>query len=426
MAEPAPRPSLFTPASTLAATSAQKATHIQYQDVTFRNWYKKINWLNTTLVVLIPIYGLYLAKHTPLRGATLVWSIIYYVCTGFGITGGYHRLWSHRCYSARLPLRLFLAFVGAGAIQGSIRWWSANHRAHHRWTDTMKDPYSVMRGLIFSHIGWMVLNNDPKVKGRTDVSDLDSDWVVVWQHKHYGKCLLFTAWVFPCLVAGLGWGDWWGGLVYAGIVRACFVQQATFCVNSLAHWIGEQPFDDRRSPRDHVLTALVTMGEGYHNFHHEFPSDYRNAIIWLQQQQKALDRKRATLDWGAPLAQLPVVAWDEFKTRCAQGASLVAVAGVIHDVQSFIADHPGGKALVASAVGRDATALFNGGVYEHSNAAHNLLSTMRVGILRGGQEVEVWKSGRSRLEKDSKGFVVVRAGEQMTRVGEPVAAALAA
>jgi stearoyl-CoA desaturase (delta-9 desaturase) len=77
------------------------------------------------------------------------------------------------------------------------------------------------------------------------------------------------------VVAGLGWGDWWGGLVYAGIMRACFVQQATFCVNSLAHWLGEQPFDDRRTPRDHFITALVTLGEGYHNFHHEFPSDYR-------------------------------------------------------------------------------------------------------------------------------------------------------
>jgi stearoyl-CoA desaturase (delta-9 desaturase) len=264
-------------ASTAISSSlaAPKHTHIQYQSFTFRNWYKKINWLNTTLVVLIPICGFYLATNTPLRRPTFIWSIVYYFLTAFGITGGYHRLWSHRCYSARLPLRIFLAFVGAGAIQGSIRWWSANHRAHHRWTDTEKDPYSVMRGLLYSHLGWMVLNNDPKIKGRTDVSDLDSDPVVVWQHKNYGKCLLFTAWIFPTLVAGFGWGDWWGGLVYAGIIRACFAQQATFCVNSLAHWIGEQPFDDRRSPRDHVLTALVTMGEGYHNFHHEFPSDYR-------------------------------------------------------------------------------------------------------------------------------------------------------
>ena len=254
---------------------SSKPMHIAHQPTTLHNWYKKINWLNTTLVVLIPTFGLYLTRTTPLTRPTLLWSILYYFCTAFSITGGYHRLWSHRCYSARLPLRIFLAFTGAGAIQGSIRWWSANHRAHHRWTDTMKDPYSVMRGLLFSHIGWLVLNNDPKVKGRTDISDLDSDAIVVWQHKHYGKCLLFAAWGFPMLVAGLGWGDWWGGLVYAGIVRACFVQQATFCVNSLAHWIGEQPFDDRRSPRDHVLTALVTMGEGYVQLTHML----RNSLL---------------------------------------------------------------------------------------------------------------------------------------------------
>lgn len=330
----------------------------------------------------------------------------------------------------------------------------------------------------------MVLHDDPKIKGRTDVSDLDSDPIVVFQHKHYGKCLLVAAWLFPMTVAGLGWGDWWGGLVYAGLVRACFVQQATFCVNSLAHWIGEQPFDDRRSPRDHVLTALVTMGEGYHNFHHEFPSDYRmyqhssrerstrlirapgNAIIWyqydptkwliyvmsriplvpltynlktfrsneiekgrLQQQQKAVDRKRAKLDWGVPLSQLPVMSWDDFTAQAsANGMALVAIAGVIHDVSAFVAEHPGGKALIKSAIGKDATALFNGGVYEHSNAAHNLLSTMRVGVLRGGQEVEVWK--RSAAEKatlaEAKLHTVTSGGEQITRAVAPLTAAIAA
>jgi stearoyl-CoA desaturase (delta-9 desaturase) len=99
---------------------------------------------------------------------------------------------------------------------------------------------------------------------------------------------------------------------------------------------------------------------------------------------------------------------------------------VLHDVSGFIADHPGGKALIASAVGKDATALFNGGVYEHSNAAHNLLSTMRIGILRGGQEVEIWKTDTARLTRDTKGQAVARAGEQITRVGAPIAAAVAA
>lgn len=86
----------------------------------------------------------------------------------------------------------------------------------------------------------MVLKQNPKHQGRSDVSDLNEDPVVVWQHKHYGLVILTFGMLFPMFVAGLGWGDWKGGLVYAGILRFLFVQQATFCVNSLAHWLGEQ------------------------------------------------------------------------------------------------------------------------------------------------------------------------------------------
>jgi stearoyl-CoA desaturase (delta-9 desaturase) len=147
----------------------------------------------------------------------------------------------------------------------------------------------------------------------------------------------------------------------------------------------------------------------------------------LQQQQKSLDKKRSTLDWGVPLAQLPIISWDDFQAQASTGgAAVVAIAGVIHDISPFVADHPGGRALIKSAIGKDATALFNGGVYEHSNAAHNLLSTMRVGILRGGQEVEGWKNESSAQAKDKLGKLVVRAGEQITRVHAPVAAAVAA
>ena len=77
--------------------------------------------------------------------------------------------------------------------------------------------------------------------------------------------------------------------------------------------------------------------------------------------------------------------------RSKNGRAIIAVAGVVHDVSDFIKEHPGGKALITSGIGKDTTAIFNGGVYNHSNAAHNLLSTMRVGVLRGGCEVEIWK-----------------------------------
>ncbi|GAO15657.1 hypothetical protein UVI_02019260 [Ustilaginoidea virens] len=443
--------------------------HISETPMTWSNWHKHVNWLNTTFIILVPLAGFISAYWVPLQLNTAIFAVIYYFNTGLGITAGfpigYHRLWSHTSYRATLPLKIYLAAVGAGAVEGSIRWWSRGHRAHHRYTDTEKDPYSVRKGLLYSHLGWMVFKQNPKRAGRTDITDLNEDPVVVWQHQHYLKTVIFMALVLPTVFCGLLFNDWVGGFVYAGILRICFIQQATFCVNSLAHWLGDQPFDDRNSPRDHIITALVTLGEGYHNFHHEFPSDYRNAIEWwqydptkwainawkmlglaydlkqfraneiekgrVQQLQKKLDQKRATLDWGTPLEQLPVISWDDFVSESKNGKALVAIAGVIHDVTNFIKDHPGGKALISSAIGKDGTSVFNGGVYNHSNAAHNLLSTMRVGVLRGGCEVEIWK--RAQFENkditymnDSAGQRIVRAGSQVTKVSQPVASADAA
>ncbi|KAI0009722.1 acyl-CoA desaturase 1 [Xylariaceae sp. FL0662B] len=442
-----------------------KKAHITEFPITWDNWYKHVNWLNTTFIIIIPLVGFVAAYWTPLQLKTALFSVIYYFNAGLGITAGYHRLWAHSSYKASLPVKIYLAAMGAAAVEGSIRWWSSLHRSHHRYTDTEKDPYSVRKGLLYSHIGWMVMKQNPKRIGRSDISDLNDDPIVVWQHRNFLKSVISMALVFPTMVCGLGWGDWMGGFIYAGILRICFVQQATFCVNSLAHWLGDQPFDDRNSPRDHVITALVTLGEGYHNFHHEFPSDYRNAIEWwqydptkwtiwvwkklglaydlkqfrqneiekgrLQQIQKKLDQKRATLDWGVPLEQLPVLDWDDFVAQSKNGKALVGIAGVIHDVTDFIKDHPGGKALISSAIGKDATAVFNGGVYNHSNAAHNLLSTMRVGVIRGGCEVEIWK--RSQMEKEGGAFVtdssgrrIVRAGDQVTRIAQPTVSAEAA
>ncbi|KAK5651557.1 hypothetical protein OQA88_11922 [Cercophora sp. LCS_1] len=439
--------------------------HITDQPITLENWYQHVNWLNTTLILFIPLAGLIYSYWVPLQMKTLVFSVTYYYFAGLGITAGYHRLWAHTSYKATLPLRIFLAAGGSAAVEGSARWWSSGHRSHHRYTDTDKDPYSVRKGLLYSHIGWMVMKQNPRRIGRTDITDLNEDPVVVWQHQHYLKTVIVMALVVPTLICGLGWGDYLGGFIYGGILRIFFIQQATFCVNSLAHWLGDQPFDDRNSPRDHVITALVTLGEGYHNFHHEFPSDFRNAIEWwqydptkwaiwiwkqmglaynlktfpqneiekgrLQQQQKKLDQKRSTLDWGIPLEQLPVISWDDYVAQAKDGKALVAVAGVIHDVTDFIKDHPGGKALISSAIGKDATAIFNGGVYNHSNAAHNLLSTFRVGVLRGGCEVEIWKRAQSENKdvatiRDSSGQRIVRAGNQATRVSQPVASADAA
>ncbi|KAF7845994.1 hypothetical protein BT93_L5683 [Corymbia citriodora subsp. variegata] len=123
--------------------------------------------------------------------------------------------------------------------------------------------------------------------------------------------------------------------------------------------------------------------------------------------------------------------WDDYVEQTKNGRGLIAVAGVVHDVSDFIKDHPGGKAMIKSGIGKDATAMFNGGVYYHSNAAHNLLSTMRVGVIRGGCEVEIWKKAQQEnkdqhIIKDGEGNKIVRAGAQVTKVFEPIASAGAA
>ena len=51
---------------------------------------------------------------------------------------------------------------------------------------------------------------------------------------------------------------------------------------------------------------------------------------------------------------------------------LICIAGFIHDVSDFLDEHPGGRHLLTKHIGRDATTAFFGGVYDHSNAAHNV------------------------------------------------------
>ncbi|KAH9894074.1 hypothetical protein C8Q73DRAFT_694444 [Cubamyces lactineus] len=378
----------------------------------------RVRWFSLFILVSTPALSLYGLRTTPLRAQTLLWSAACYAISMIGITAGYHRLWSHRSYKASRPLQYALILMGASAVQGSVHWWARGHRSHHRYTDTPLDPYNAKRGLLYSHIGWMLVR--PAVRpGHADVSDLTNNDVVQWQHRWYFAIIAVVGFVVPVVVAGLGWGDWAGGFYYAAMMRITLAHHSTFCINSVAHYLGETPFDDRKSAKDHFISALLTMGEGYHNFHHQFPMDYRNATKWYQYDptkwfiaacaalglashlrtfpENEISKSELTMElkkfkkvqddirWPPALEELPVVGWETFQ-RQAEERPLVIVSGFIHDVGEFAERHPGGEKLVLKKVGQDATAAFCGGVYDHSNAAHNLLAMMRVGILLGGVE----------------------------------------
>jgi stearoyl-CoA desaturase (delta-9 desaturase) len=105
---------------------------------------------------------------------------------------------------------------------------------------------------------------------------------------------------------------------------------------------------------------------------------------------KQLQEQGEHLKWPKSSNELPVISWDDFQAE-AKERSLIAIHGFIHDCSSFTEDHPGGAHLIKRAIGTDATTAFFGGVYDHSNAAHNMLAMMRVGIIDGGMEVEHMK-----------------------------------
>lgn len=196
--------------------------------------------------------------------------------TGLGITAGYHRLFAHRSYSARAPVRLVLLLAGAAGIEESAWSWCRDHRRHHRFIDRDGDPHDIRRGFWHAHLLWM-FRKDAWRGGDPGAGDLWKDPLVRLQHRFYLPLAILMGFFLPAAIALL-WGDLWGGLLIAGLVRIVVNHHCTFAINSICHTFGSQPYSDRHSARDNWVTALLTYGEGYHNFHHEFPSDYRNGV----------------------------------------------------------------------------------------------------------------------------------------------------
>ncbi len=112
------------------------------------------------------------------------------------------------------------------------------------------------------------------------MKDLSADPLIAWQDRHYVALAVVFCGLVP-LGLGFLWGDPIGAVLVAGFLRLVAQWHATFAVNSFAHWIGTQPYSTANSARDSVWTALISMGEGYHNFHHRFQADYRNGVRWF-------------------------------------------------------------------------------------------------------------------------------------------------
>jgi stearoyl-CoA desaturase (delta-9 desaturase) len=262
-----------------------------------------------------------------------------YVVRMFFITAGYHRYFSHKSYRVNRVVQALIAFGGTTAVQKGPLWWAAHHRSHHRATDTELDPHTPLSGFWWSHVGW-ILSDRYKKADLEAVPDLAKypelrflerfDWIGPW-----------SLGVLCFLVAG------WSGVVIGFFLSTVLLWHGTFCINSLAHVVGSRRYATTDTSRNSPVLALLTLGEGWHNNHHHFPSAARQGFFWWEVDISwyvlwALSKVRIVRDLRRPPASVvagPLVAEGTFDRGMFRSfeakASRVLASSVGHaDVQA--------------------------------------------------------------------------------------------
>ncbi|XP_069123114.1 stearoyl-CoA desaturase 5-like isoform X2 [Argopecten irradians] len=247
----------------------------------------KIVWRNVVIFAILHLAALYAVTLIPRsQPLTWVWSVMYFMLAGMGVTAGAHRLWSHRSYKARTPLRVLLAVCQSAALQNDIFDWVRDHRVHHKYSETDADPHNATRGFFFSHIGWLLVKKHPKViaKGKLiSLQDLYDDPVVMIQKRFYKLSVLLMCFIVPTIVPWYFWGETlWNSFYLASILRYTVVLNSTWLVNSAAHMWGSKPYDRTINPSNNLAVVFCAFGEGFHNYHHVFPHDYATSEFGLR------------------------------------------------------------------------------------------------------------------------------------------------
>lgn len=229
-----------------------------------------------------------------LWGSLFFWSdlilvVVMYLLTGFGITIGFHRYFSHRSFDTSQPMVFVLGALGSMAWQGPLFWWVAVHRAHHHHSDEEGDPHSPhagtkgpIRRFLHSHTGWLLLPDVTPLESY--VPDLKANSVCRFIDRTFFLWALLGL-IIPAVAGGLLTMSWLGaltGLLWGGLVRIFIEHHATWSVNSVCHVWGAQPYESHDHSRNNPIFGVIALGEGWHNNHHAFPTSARHGLKWWQ------------------------------------------------------------------------------------------------------------------------------------------------
>ena len=230
----------------------------------------------------------FLALWVGVSGVAVAVCLALYGVRMFGITGGYHRYFSHRTYQTSRTFQFLLALLGCTSAQKGPIWWASHHRYHHRYSDTQHDVHSpTISGIYHAHVGWVI---------STRYNHTETD--LVKDLSKFPELRLLGQWyiVPPILLAGatfyLGVGlnsvfpalgtSGPQMLVWGFFISTVLLYHGTFCINSFTHLIGKRRFDTADDSRNHWLLALITFGEGWHNNHHRYQASERQGMYWWE------------------------------------------------------------------------------------------------------------------------------------------------
>ena len=224
-------------------------------------------------------------------GATLFdWAvcIFLYFFRMFFITGGYHRYFAHKTYKTSRFFQFVIAFFAQTSWQKGALWWAAHHRIHHKYSDLPEDPHSKkIYGFWYSHVGWIV-GPDYKATEYDQIKDFSKYNELMWLNKYHHVPPLVLA-LIVYLIGGYVNGGvehmFTAGLstlVVGFLLSTVILFHGTFSINSLMHMIGKKRYDSGDESKNNFFLALLTMGEGWHNNHHYYPSTVRQGFFWWE------------------------------------------------------------------------------------------------------------------------------------------------
>ncbi|HWB12976.1 MAG TPA: acyl-CoA desaturase [Pirellulales bacterium] len=215
-------------------------------------------------------------------------AVVSYLARAFGLTAFYHRYFSHRAFKTSRWLQFLGALLGCLALQKGPLWWAAHHREHHRRSDREGDVHSPhVHGVLWAHCGWFLTPRNNELSAWRV-----RDWLKFPELRWLDRAAPLVAVLFALAVYGAGelihaaWPqlktDGCLLFVWVFFVSTVALYHATYSVNSLAHLWGSRRYETRDQSRNNLFVALVTLGEGWHNNHHFYPSSARQGFFWWE------------------------------------------------------------------------------------------------------------------------------------------------